>query len=127
MSGCGDIEVVDGGTVRNATVTNSTVQGSVVSSSVISASSLEALTGVDDKAAQTIADAIGALSAEKLQTLAKAILEAMPTPVAATGPKAETMDYLPTDVIGSRRALLGAPAGWVKWHNILLPAFKADE
>lgn len=127
MSGCGDIDYVDGGTINNATVTNSTVQGSEINGSVVRASQLMEITSVDAKAAQTIADAVGALDAEKLQTLAKAILAAMPTPAATTGPKAEKMDYLPTDVIGSRRALLGAPNGWIEWRGVIIPAFKAGE
>lgn len=123
MMGCGGPDVLDGGTVTNTTVTNSTIQGSAINGSAISASSLSTLTGVDSPSAHVIADAIAKLDTEELRALAKAIALAMPLIEVSLGPSASVKDSLPTEVLGNRQALLGAPAGWLELRGVIVPAY----
>lgn len=124
---CGAVYFMDGGTIKSSTITDSTIQGSVINGSVVEASKLTNTTAVDSNTAQVIADAIAKLDTENLRALGKAIAEAMPAPKPTAGPETTTDTYLPTEMIGSRRYVMGAPAGWIEWRGVIIPAYKAGE
>lgn len=121
---CGSPASMDGGVITNATISSSSIQGSVINGSVISASSLEKLTEVDTASALVIANALAALSPEQLNALAKAL--GVPTQssleLAAVPPRNSATD-LPTELVGERNYLLGAPSGWLDMQGVAIPAY----
>lgn len=121
MSGCGALDHLIGGTIKEATIASSTIMASVVRDSVI-----ENLAGIDAASAEKIADAIAALPPDKLSALAEVVAKAIPATSAAMGtpPKASTDESLPTTLYGGRGALLGEPEDWLIFQGKVVPVYK---
>jgi hypothetical protein len=136
---CGELGPIDGGLIKNSTIQNSTITGSSFTNGLVSASDLEACNlkstaSVDPASARVIADAI-ASDPSAAGELADALLgdagaDAIMQTIAGSNPAALGVpqdvsqgDDLPTDMYGSRDAVLGKPVAWMKLGDYLLPLY----
>lgn len=130
MGNCGNLQYVEGGTIRGASILNSQVDSSEISNAVVKASKIEALAGVDDVSAQTIANALSALPTAQLTALASALQKATAiTPDTPTeegnAPTSTDKNSLPTVVLGDRSSLLGNPVKWIKSADgMVVPCYR---
>lgn len=113
---CGDISLLDGGTIKNSTILNSQMVNSTIQSSTLDGSSISNLTAIDAVSAQRIADAIAALTPAQLASLMQALTQKQTiTPAAA--PVTTEMDSVPTEFYGDREIGMGGPIMWVQYGD----------
>lgn len=122
--GCGEIEFLEGGVLKEPTIIGGTISQSTIQGSILDASDIMQLRSIDSDSAAKIADALAALPEDKLQTLLKALLAALDLSDAGVAPDTTQLKSLPTMMFGdSRRGMLGAPDGWAKLGDKLLPLY----
>lgn len=150
---CGNLQFVEGGTIKSSSIINSQITDSIISNSTLQAVRLESLTSLDCPSAETIAtaiascdatspivdaivgnpasvkliaDAIAALPPDQLVPLVNALLAAFaasPKPAPAVGTGSSE---LPTTVYGDRSALLGKPQMFVSFGpDYILPLYQS--
>ena len=122
--GCGEIEFLEGGMLKNPTIIGGSISQSAIQGSVLDASDITALRSLDEASASKIADAIAALPADKLKTLLDALFAALNLADSGLSPDTTKYKSLPTLMFGdSRRGMLGAPDGWAKMGGKLIPLY----
>ena len=122
--GCGEIEFLEGGMLKNPTIIGGSISQSAIQGSVLDASDITQLRSIDTDSAAKIADAIAALPADKLQTLLDALFAALNLGDSGLVPDTTKYKSLPTLMYGdSRRGMLGAPDGWAKMGGKLIPLY----
>ena len=114
---CGELGPIEGGLIKNSTIQDSTVTGSEftggeVRSSDLNSCHLKNLASCDAPSARTIAGAI-----------AEAISDSNPAAFASPVAKAAAPE-LPTYMYGSRDAVLGEPAAWMKMGDYVIPVYR---
>ncbi len=137
---CGELGPIDGGLIKNSTIQNSTITGSEFTGGEVRASdlvscNLKNLASCDPASARTIANAIAnddtairdianaiASDSEAAGAIAEAISDA--NPAAFSNPAvAVAAPELPTYMYGSRDAVLGKPAAWMKMGDYVIPVY----
>lgn len=108
MPGCGHVEILEGGSIKDTDIDRSRITGSTITSSVFDAGVISNLTALDTNSAQTVADTLAALGPGQLKDLAEALVEALASSTATPAPASEGGE-LPTDIVGGRDMLLGKP------------------
>ena len=122
--GCGEIEFLEGGMLKNPTIIGGSISQAAIQGSVLDASDITQLRSIDADSAAKIADAIAALPADKLQQLLTAILAAIVAGDSGVMPDTTQISSLPTKMYGdSRNGMLGAPDFWMKFGGKLLPIY----
>lgn len=114
--GCGEISVLDGGTIKNTSLVNTQMVNSTIQSSALDGSSITNLNGVDAVSAQRIADAIAALTPEQLAGLMRALAQKQ-TIVPAAAPATSESNAVPTEFHGDREVGMGAPDMWAQYSD----------
>ena len=113
---CGEISLLDGGTIKNSTIVNTQMVNSAIQNSSIDGSSMTNLTAIDAVSAQRIADAIAALTPEQLASLMQALAQKQ-TVVPAAAPVTTESSMVPTEFHGDREIGMGAPDMWAKYSD----------
>ena len=122
--GCGEINFLEGGTLKNPTIIGGTISQSAIQGSVLDASSITQLRDIDEASAARIADALGALPADKLQQLLTALLAAIHAADSGVHPDTTKLPALPTLMYGdSRKGMLGSPDYWLNLGGALIPGY----
>lgn len=122
--GCGEISVLDGGTIKNSTLVNSQMVNSTIQSSTFDGGSITNLTDIDAVSAQRIADAIAALTPEQLAALMLALAQKQ-TVVPAAAPATTEANSTPTEFHGDREIGMGAPDMWAKYSDdYIIPLYE---
>lgn len=138
---CGETGPLDGGLIRNSTIqsssiTDSTFTGGTVRASDVDSCELKNLASCDAPSARTIASAMADDASamrdvaegivddpNAVSTLAAAVLGGNPSAYASpAGPDAGS--DLPTDVFGSRDAVLCRPAAWMQFGDYVVPLYR---
>lgn len=121
---CGEISVLDGGTIKNATVLNTQMANSLIQASELDSVTLKNVNSLDEVTAQKIADAIAALPFEKLVALINALqIKQIVVPGVPDDPT--EMPALPTTMYGSRDSALGEPEVWSRYsEDYVVPLYK---
>ena len=124
---CGELGPIEGGLIKNSTIQDSTVTGSEftggeVRSSDLNSCHLKNLASCDAPSARTIAGAIGG-DAAAAGAIAEAISDSNPAAFASPVAKAAAPE-LPTYMYGSRDAVLGEPAAWMKMGDYVIPVYR---
>lgn len=120
MSQCGNIEFLSGGTINQSSIVSSTITNSDLTGGTISSAAIESLKSVDSNSAKVIAEALAGMDEASKKALAEALGFA---PGVGQAPASTTEDSLPTEVLGDRDQLLGAPAEWVSIGGKNVPAY----
>lgn len=124
---CGELGPIEGGLIKDSTIQDSTIVGSEftngsISGSSVKSSSLENLSGIDDASARAIADAI---AGDPLASGAiSAAISSEPSLVLGSPEDPSSSADLPTDMFGSRDALLGQPAAWLELGGYVVPLYR---
>lgn len=123
---CGNLQFVEGGTIKSSSIINSQITDSIISNSTLQSVKLESLSSVDGSSAKVIADAIAALPPDQLITLVNAILASF-TATPQTEPAVGTgTGELPTTVYGDRAALMGKPQMFAQFgQNYIIPLYRS--
>lgn len=122
--GCGEIEFLEGGTLKNPTIIGGSISQSTFQGGIVDASDITQLRSIDADSTAKIADALAALPADKLQALLTALLAALAVVDSGVTPDTTKFKSLPTLMYGdSRKGMLGAPDGWMKLGGMLLPIY----
>ena len=126
--GCGDINFLEGGFIKNSNIMGGDISHVTISSSVLRSSDIAALNSIDDASMKTIADALTALPPADLRRLAQALFAALALTPSADMPDTTERTSLPTLMYGDyRNGMLGAPDAWVELGDKLVPTYsKAD-
>lgn len=120
---CGEINFLEGGTIKSADILSSSILNSNVQNSTIDGASVTNLVDIDDASVQKIVDAIAKLPKDKLKALADALRdEFIITPVPA--PAATESSATPTTIVGSREQTLGTPEVWAEYGEYAIPLYK---
>jgi hypothetical protein len=137
---CGELGPIEGGLIKNSTIqdsqlVNCDLTGGKITGAELDSCELENLASCDSESARTIAGAI-ADDASAIRdiadgiaddaTAAGAIAEAISNsnPAAYGNPAAAVAaPELPTYMYGSRDAVLGKPAAWMKVGDYVIPVY----
>lgn len=121
---CGEISMLDGGTIKSSTIVNSQMVNSAIQSSTLDGSSITNLTAIDAVSAQRIADAIAALTPEQLAGLMRALAQKQ-TVVPAAAPVTTETNAVPTEMHGDREIGMGAPDMWAQYSDdYIIPLYE---
>lgn len=119
---CGDIGMLEGGTIKSSTILTSEIINSNVQGSTIDGAAVTNLVSIDEPSIQKIVDEIAKLPKDKLKALADALREEL---VITPLPEPEVTEdaKLPTSMVGSREKSLGAPDVWAAYGDYALPLY----
>ncbi len=124
---CGNLQFVEGGTIKGSSIINSQITDSIISNSTLQSVKIESILSIDSSSAKVIADAISALPADQLTTLVNAILAAFIASPQADPAVGTGVGELPTTVYGDRSALLGKPQMFAKFGpDYIIPLFRSE-
>lgn len=121
---CGEISMLDGGTIRNSTIINSQIANPIIQGGNIDGSSISNLATIDAASAQRIADAIANLTPEQLAGLINALSQKQSI-IPAAAPTTSESHAVPTEMHGDREIGMGAPDMWAQYgDDYVLPLYE---
>lgn len=126
MADCGDIGMLENGTIKESQIISSTLTTCALDACTLSGSTITGTVAVDNITAKAILDALVALGPDQLATLGRLLLTSGSAVASVTAPPEVESSSVPTKFYGSKTAALGNPATWGNIGGYKVPMYSGS-